>query len=154
MRKRAPNGAPVKWLKDHATYTGDDCLPWPFGMKPNGYGSVQVGTKWMNAHRAMCLMAHGEPAAGETDVAHSCGNRACCNPRHLRHATRKANERDKLRHGTSARGTNNGHAILTEDAVRAIRESVASGRMLSEHYGVAQETISAIRHRKIWAWLH
>jgi len=143
----------LKWLQDHVAYTGDDCLMWPFAMKPSGYGNVQIGPKWMNAHRAMCLMAHGEPSEGQTDVAHSCGSKACCNPRHLRHATRKDNERDKLAHGRSARGTNNGHAILSEDAVREIRASAASGAALSVQYGVAQETISSVRNKRNWAWL-
>ncbi len=27
-----------QWLRDRMSYAGDDCLIWPFGRLPNGYG--------------------------------------------------------------------------------------------------------------------
>ena len=82
----------------------DDCIVFAGKQQPNGYGRVSVGGRYQRAHRLACRMAHGEPPRRSLDAAHSCGERMCINPRHLRWATRAENEHDKIAHGRSNRG--------------------------------------------------
>jgi hypothetical protein len=110
-----------------------------------------------NAHRVMCLLAHGQPPSIEHVAAHSCGNGAggCVNPRHLRWATASGNEADKVFHGTSNRGERSGSAKLTESEVRSIRS--LEGRMtqqdIADKFGVHLMTVNSILRRRNWGWM-
>ena len=151
---RAARGAGLNWLRVRAGYAGDECLLWPFGRN-NGYGSVRVGGRTAHAHRVMCLMVHGDPPEGRTDAAHTCGNKLCCTPKHLRHATPAENQRDKIAHGTIPRGERNTSARLTAKEVRLIRRSV--GRVteseLARRYNITPQAVNLIVKRVNWAWL-
>ncbi|USA40227.1 hypothetical protein NCF86_03465 [Pelagerythrobacter marinus] len=146
----------MQWIKDHVAYEGDDCLIWPFGRYPTGYGALNLpegGT--MVASRQMCREKHGEPEDESMQAAHSCGNGhlGCTNPNHVYWATRSVNEGDKVAHGTSNRGCGNGHAKLDEAVVRSIRNSELGPTALSSLIGISAPTICDIRARRSWAWL-
>lgn len=135
----------------------DDCILWPYGRNTYGYGVMQYEGRPQATHRVSCLLAHGDPPSPRhTDAAHSCRNRHCFNPRHLRWATRQENLHDMLRDGTSTRGSKSGHAKLTEQDVLLIREQVAAGvqqKVFAEKFGVHAVTISSIVTRRNWQWL-
>lgn len=97
-------GQGQKWLQEHVGHDGDECLIWPFGKSDTGYGTLNVDGVVGGTHRFMCKMAHGEPPSPDLQAAHSCGVRACVNPKHLRWATQAENEADKIIHGTDNRG--------------------------------------------------
>lgn len=78
----------------------DDCLEWPYARSGVGYGQMRVDGRSVNVHRLVCLKAHGDPPTREHQAAHSCGNRLCCNHRHLSWKTQAENELDKVAHGT------------------------------------------------------
>jgi hypothetical protein len=101
--KRSGKGAKALWVFAHANYAGDDCLIWPFKRNPNGYGMLSYKAQLTWAHRFMCIVAHGEPPAGKTDAAHSCGhgNQGCVNPRHLSWKSKRENMLDQRQHGTA-----------------------------------------------------
>ena len=65
----------------------------------------------------------------------------------------RGNDADKIAHGTSNRGRRNGHAKLSEDAVRAIRRSPEPPTILAARYGVTHGQIGHIRNGRSWAWL-
>jgi len=77
---------------------------------------------------------------------------ACISGHHLRWATKKENEADKLLHGTILYGERNGSARLDKDSVRLIRQlaGVKKQRELAEQFGVAQTTISFVLREKTW----
>ncbi len=50
-------------------------------------------------------------------------------------------------------GAKNPKAILTEEAVRAIRNSSLSLRDLAKEYGVSVSTVSRIKANKIWKYI-
>lgn len=154
-RERARSGQPLQWLKDHVEHKSDECLTWPFGTYPNGYGFVVVDGVKRGSHRLMCEIAHGAPDASDLQASHGCGNRLCLNPKHLRWDTISGNHADKLLHDTHQRGERCGKAKLTESEVLAIRAliGVESQRSIAEKFGVAQRTIHDIAHRRSWYWL-
>ena len=112
----------------------------------------------MLAHRAAWEVANGPIPDGEgwhgTVVLHTCDNRLCCNPAHLRLGTQADNVRDMdakgrrvavLRHGEDHHMTK-----ITEDDVRAIRASAERAGILAARYGLDRHTITTIRKRKTW----
>jgi hypothetical protein len=153
-KKRVPNGEPRQFLEAVATMTRDDCLPWPYARYPNGYGAVVVDGRMTTANRAVCKMRYGPAPTPEHEAAHTCGNRACVNPSHLRWATPLENHDDQKRAGTAIRGQRQGSAKITEELVRDLRarNSSASLRVLAAEYGISKSQVSRIVRGQSWAW--
>ncbi len=108
----------------------NECWEWTGGKAPNGYGIISKGGKSagaMSAHRASYMIANGAPAPSDLVVMHSCDNRGCVNPNHLRLGTVRDNTADmdaKGRRRTVAPlGEGNGKSVLNADLVRYIRSS-------------------------------
>jgi len=129
------------------------CWIWQRSRFPNGYGSVSLHGKLMNAHRLAYYAWRGEPAAG-MDVCHHCDVRACCNPEHLFVGTRKDNMDDCTRKGRKVGpplhiGERHPMARLSNAQVTEIRSLRASGvprREIARRFGVRADTVSAIVH--------
>lgn len=154
--RRTPSPA-QDWLRAHVTHAGDDCLIWPFATGADGYGRAHRPKRGSltTASHLMCELAHGPRPSRIHEAAHSCGNgnKGCVNPRHVYWATPTENQRDRIEHGTSNRGTQQGASRLTDDDVRAIRAATCSQADLAMRYGVDQSHINKIIHRRAWAWL-
>lgn len=158
---RPPQVAPgtlSRWLEDHASYDEPGCLVWPFSRAPNGYpNTVEIAGRVENAHRMMCLIAHGEPPTRKHQAAHSCGNgtAGCCNPRHLRWATAKENNADKTLHGTVPVGKMSGTAVVTNEQVLAIHrlKGTAGERAVAKRFGVNRHVVTYIWKGRTWSWL-
>lgn len=151
-------GLTKKWILDHVSHKGDDCLIWPFArLVTNGYPIASCDGRHQVASRVMCQEAHGPPPEEWYEAAHTCGNGrgGCVNPSHIRWATIQENRRDKIKHGTSRRGEEAHFAKLTRRQVRSIRsmDGKVSRQALCNKYGVAPATISRIMNRTCWGWL-
>lgn len=137
-------------------YRANKCLRWPFSLNTNGYPHVRFRRdgRWakMQVNRLVCTLAHGNPPTPAYDAAHSCGNPLCCNPRHLRWATRADNLADRVEHGTDQRGERAPGVKLTNASVQKIRslQGVMSTSAIAQLFGVTQGLISQIHLRKIW----
>jgi hypothetical protein len=83
--RRAPQGMPLAFLRQHATYDGKECVIWPFARARNGYPEVQFQGRSARAHRLMCRFAHGDPPEKHYEASHTCenGHLGCVNPKHL-----------------------------------------------------------------------
>ena len=111
----------------------------------------------MNMHRAVFQILFGELKSTEF-VLHSCDNRKCINPEHLRKGSAADNSRDMLsrKRGRWLRGENQPNARLTERQVQDIRNAHASGRQqieLARIYGMNPSHISRICSGKKWGYL-
>lgn len=68
-----------------------DCWEWTGYRIAQGYGQVSWGDKILLAHRVAYELTFGAIPEGK-EIHHTCENRACCNPYHLRVVTRRENQ--------------------------------------------------------------
>ena len=145
-----------QWLDAAVASETDECLVFPFSVNWYGYGQAQIRGRTWRAHRYVLVRASGGVDPAGMQAAHSCGNRLCCNPKHLRWATAAENASDRKRHGTEARGGRNGKSILSEASVRSIKRALASGESalaLAKRHEVSRSAIGDIRSGKTWGWV-
>lgn len=118
-------GQGIKWLREHVSYRGDDCLPWPLSKDGRvGRGRVGWNGKHYWAHRLMCVLAHGEPPTPKHQTAHSCGkgHEGCVNPRHLSWQTNSENQLDRYRkHGGKHGNPNGQRGRVTREQIDRMR---------------------------------
>lgn len=137
------------------------CWEWQGKSKVRGYGVLSLGGRGagkMLAHRfAYTLMVGPIPEGGGphgTVVMHTCDNRLCCNPAHLRLGTQADNVADmnRKRRGKvpALKGSAHPRARFTEDDIRRIRASDKSNVELGRKYGCARQVIGNIRRRTTW----
>jgi hypothetical protein len=108
--------------------------------------------KQFHVHR-LVLEAFGGPCPDGHECAHDNGIRTDCRLANLLWKTTQANHRDKIRHGTIARGTSHGMCKLDESTVRDIRAAHADGKttkQLMADYGLSQTHVLAICSFKVW----
>ena len=106
-------------------------------------------------HR-LVLEAFVGPRPNGMEACHNDGVPTNCSVGNLRWDTATANQLDRLTHGTHSRGTRNGNARLTEEAVREIRAARATGataKSLAEIHGVTASHIRLVARCGRWSWL-
>lgn len=147
----------AKWITEYFNKPlvsfGDECIEWPYSKDSYGYGGqVKFGEKYIRAHRAVCIVFHGEPDSPHMEVAHSCGNghRSCVNPKHLRWATKEENIEDRKKHGVMVRGEMHPQAILSAEQVMEIFNDQRKTVVIARDYGVSRGAICSIKRGKNW----
>lgn len=129
----------------------NECWLWDRKSKVGGYGSLSIARKTTRAHRLAFELSNG-PIPKDKMVLHSCANRACINPEHLRLGTASDNLVDRFSPGGLHRPRRS-WAKLTCDEVRQIRCLVDNGFSLDSVaalFPVSKQTVSAIKNRKTW----
>lgn len=138
----------------------DECWEWQ-ASGVSGYGTIGVGGRAggkVLAHRLSWELHSGPIPDSEehhgTVVLHTCDNRKCVNPAHLRLGTQSDNVRDMdakgRRKNTPHHGEKHGNAKLTDEAVRFIRKSNLPQKKLAEMFGVSKYPIYRIKSGKGW----
>lgn len=132
---------------------GPECIIWPFKSRyASGYGVVSLNGKTTGAHRASCKLHNGPAPSERHEAAHSCGNRLCVNPAHLRWATPAENAADKEIHGTSPVGERNGCAKLTSEKAAEIRRlrGTTTQEKIAQQFGVSRRAVGMILNNQTW----
>jgi hypothetical protein len=87
---------------------------------------------------------------------HSCDNRICVNPLHLKLGTHSDNSKDASLKGRMARGERQGGAKLKEqdilDILQLSKNGMSQGQ-IAKRYIVQREAIREILKGRSWAWL-
>lgn len=154
-RKKRPE-ADRFWEKVDQSGGPDACWPWTAYIRADGYGEFAALGKPRpeKAYRAAFRLSRGREPIGF--VLHSCDNRKCCNPSHLREGSHQENTQDAVERSRYRHGSNHWRSEFTEQEVLQIREHVAGGgtqRSMALRFGVSKMTISDIISRRTWAWL-
>ena len=128
------------------------CWNWKGSLTHNGYGQFSFNNWTYRAHRFMFSMTYGEIPDGVM-VLHSCDNRKCVNPEHLRLGTAKENAKDRRLRKRTAVGEFNGASRLSEQDVREIRKLYKDGYSqpkLAEKFKLSAGHIGRIVRREVW----
>lgn len=140
--------------------TGDGCWEWLGTRHGHGYGLLRIDGRLVRAHRVAWELENGPIPAG-LSVLHSCDNRPCVRPDHLRLGTQRDNmaDMDERRRrftpfaGQVQAGEQNRNAHLTAEQVGHIRGMAAAGHYqddIAARFGVNQATVSLIVSGKTW----
>jgi hypothetical protein len=148
------------WQRVDTSAGRNSCWNWTGFPRSNGYGVCRFRSAEFKAHRVAFFLANGRIRA-DLLVLHSCDNRRCCNPRHLRQGTPKQNSQDSVWRGrnTRLRGEHNGKAKLTRRQIGEIRKTLraaARGKIkiyqyqIARYYGVSEATVSYLKNGGRW----
>lgn len=124
------------------------CERWTGYINPQtGYGQHSIrkasrpawgGQRTVTAPVVACTLAHGQRPEGMV-VLHSCDNRWCCNPHHLRWGTQTENNREAWGRGRQADGERHHAARITDAQVAEVVGRAKAGERvlaLASEYGI------------------
>lgn len=80
-----------------------DCLIWQGTKRDNGYGVTVYKGVQTTTHRVMYQIVHNKILPNDMEVDHTCNNRDCINPLHLREVTHAENMRLSAERRTTCR---------------------------------------------------
>lgn len=135
----------------HVEVAEDGCWLWTASKINTGYGQFRFQGTMKLAHRLMLERKLGRAISVNMEALHSCRNRHCVNPEHLREGTRQENMDDKVKDSTENSGEKNGQSKLTEEQVRTIRADTRTSYTICKEYRVSSATIRDIKCRKTWS---
>lgn len=147
-------GACLRGFEEVLKLSTDDCVKWQFGFSDTGYPIVSFNRKSMGAHRAVCERVHGLAPSPRHQASHSCGNRWCVNPRHIRWLTPIANGYERYLHQKNPKSSATSRLSISE--VRAIKRQLAENhkiKPLARKFGVSPKAIRKIRDGVTWSWV-
>ena len=138
-----------------------ECWNWVAKSLNQGYGYFRIGGRkgrYELAHRVAYRYTKGPIPKGEgyhgAVIMHTCDNRLCCNPSHLRLGTQSDNVRDMDKKGrrVTVCKAGEGHHMttVTEQDIRDIRNSPLSGSVLGLKYGYSRSAINSIKRGDTW----
>jgi Autographiviridae endonuclease len=140
----------------------DECWEWTGSKCRGGYGtfarSVKNGRQtFVSPHRLSWEIKNG-PIPNGLHVLHSCDNRACVNPRHLKVGTLVDNMQDALHKGRMSmpplmRGTDQHLAKLTDAKAVWMRQLASAGvgsLQLAELFSVSRGAVYCVLKGITW----
>lgn len=155
---KAPDGEARSFYENVVLpFDNTECLIWPFGRYPSGYGYLHNTDGSSRVSRIACEDVNGPPPTDDHQAAHTCGNghNGCCNPKHLYWATPQENQMDRVAHGTVMCGSNHPMSKLKDADILAIRSlaGTATHKELGKRFGVSKSTIGNVLRGNNWGHL-
>lgn len=126
------------------------CWIYKGGISYEGYPTFSLNSKSIGGHRFSYMVFYGD-IPDDMVIRHKCDNPKCVNPYHLETGTQKDNILDKIVRNRTAKGSNNGRSVLTEDQVLRIAEQGGTYKELANEYNVCIDTIKNILTGKNWS---
>lgn len=133
----------------------DECWPWLAFLCRGGYGRVRFkNVRTAATHISLEIDGRPRPPAPGDHALHSCDNRKCVNPAHLRWGTHQDNMRDMIQRGRQARKA--GRRVLR----RLFREKYTPAQIdlvlntnlppsaLEDVLGIPKKAVISIRRRR------
>lgn len=137
----------VRFLAKIDKVAGAPCWLWTGTRWKNGYGRFFLSRhKAVKAHRYSWEIFNGKPVPQGLVICHSCDNKLCVNPEHLRADTQAFNNQEAIERGRwkPNYGPANGRTILTPEQKEQIRNSNETQMVLAARYGISQTHVSRI----------
>ena len=127
------------------------------GGSGNEYGQSTWKSKPVAAH-IVSYLAFNEIDLEEKNwdgILHSCREKKCVNPEHLRAGSSKENGEDMIRDGTSNRGERHHNSKISEDVARQIKLSKGTGtsKQRAQRFKTSLRIVTAIDCGSSWGWL-
>lgn len=122
-----------------------------------GYNKVTLhgnGKRLQRQVSRLVLTAFRGPCPAGMEACHNNGDSTDDRLDNLRWDTRKANQHDRIRHGTDLRGEKQPAAKLTGRTVKRLLSEVAAGRRqsdIAEAMGISQTTVSQVARGARWS---
>ena len=137
------------------------CWEWTAGHFQLGYGAIGIKDGCLNqqqklAHRVSYILHKGQ-IPDNLLVLHSCNNKNCVNPDHLRTGTQKENMQDLLDINGYSRGETHKRSKLNDALVIEIRakyHSIPDITHLAEQVGCRWKTLYNAYHGISWSHLN
>lgn len=142
-------------IKANTEITPEGCWRWMKSLGSHGYGNIGTGgSRNETAHRVSLEVFKGPIPEGMMAL-HSCGNRWCCNPDHLRPGTTKENIEDAKKDGTwkgypLLRGSRHPGAKFNETTALEAYRDQRSIKDIAATYGVSVASVRALKGGKTW----
>jgi hypothetical protein len=139
----------LRFNKKYVIDSDTGCWNWTAALNNYGYGNFRVDNKVLKAHRFSYEYYVGE-IHQDLVVCHSCDNRKCVNPNHLRQDTQSSNLIDM------SYAMTNPSQVLNVEQVKQIKirlKETYLGQVndLAHQYNVSQSCISLIKNNKRWS---
>jgi hypothetical protein len=160
MKAGRPQNTPeVLWSK--VDVKGEqECWAWKGHVTASGYGRTWINDIAYYAHRVIFDLAHPNqielraPANKKAHgfLMHTCDNRICCNPAHLRVADIKTNNEDCVKKGRRVlpKGEDHHRSVFTNDEIQQaieLRKLGKTARQIGEMMSKKRATIQSLFHR-------
>lgn len=129
----------------------DECWEWTGSRSKSGYGSIRFRTRYVSTHILAWTLTNGREPLPGMYILHSCDNRPCCNPTHLREGSPRENTADMLQRDRYPVAENSPHRKLTISQVRWVRANHLTKTLkeMASALGVSASTVSDAIH-KTW----
>lgn len=133
----------------------DGCWEWQSRIDRHGYGKFKSGGKTWISHRFLYTQLNG-PLLPSQFCMHTCDNRKCVNPDHLKLGTHSQNMDDMVNKGRqkSLKGNEHPNSKLNEAQVHEIREQYLKSNptyaSVARKYEVTAPTIRDVVKRNCW----
>jgi hypothetical protein len=145
---------PIEVLHKRSNYNAaTGCIEWIGSKDRDGYGTFSLHRKPVKAHRMAFALYVGEIPKG-LSVLHSCHNRGCINPEHLRLGTTQDNTKDMVEAGRQNRGEKVYLAKMRAKDIIEIR-TLYKGNYgdlsnIGRKYGITPSTVQKIVKKQAW----